>query len=331
MSAQQKEEVIRLVERSQLSVNQTLRKLGVPTRTYHRWMQNGTLEDERPVARRIWNRLLPQEEETVIARALAYPDRSARQLSFLITDEGRFSVSESTIYRILKREGLQRELPQVMKASKEYHRKTTHVHELWQTDFTYFHIVNWGWYFAGGVLDDYSRYSICFELMDKMDGPATQNLIDKALNTTGMKKVPVNRRVKLLSDNGSGYIAKPFNRFLEESGIHHIYTARNHPQTNGKIERLNRTAKERLNLVVYSSPAELQEALDRFRNWYNTEHYHKSINNLHPADAYFGRDKAIQRRRKRLQTQTKKTRRQVNTSTSPKPLKLRNLQTQTTP
>ena len=171
MSAQQKEEVIRLVERSQLSVNQTLRKLGVPTRTYHRWMQNGTLEDERPVARRIWNRLLPQEEETVIARALAYPDRSARQLSFLITDEGRFSVSESTIYRILKREGLQRELPQVMKASKEYHRKTTHVHELWQTDFTYFHIVNWGWYFAGGVLDDYSRYSICFELMDKMDGP----------------------------------------------------------------------------------------------------------------------------------------------------------------
>ncbi|MBK6766502.1 MAG: transposase [bacterium] len=248
MSAQQKEEVIRLVERSQLSVNQTLRKLGVPTRTYHRWMQNGTLEDERPVARRIWNRLLPQEEETVIARALAYPDRSARQLSFLITDEGRFSVSESTIYRILKREGLQRELPQVMKASKEYHRKTTHVHELWQTDFTYFHIVNWGWYFAGGVLDDYSRYSICFELMDKMDGPATQNLIDKALNTTGMKKVPVNRRAKLLSDNGSGYIAKPFNRFLDESGIHHIYSARNHPQTNGKIERLNRTAKERLNL-----------------------------------------------------------------------------------
>ncbi|MBK6766076.1 MAG: transposase [bacterium] len=331
MSAQQKEEVIRLVERSQLSVNQTLRKLGVPTRTYHRWMQNGTLEDERPVARRIWNRLLPQEEETVIARALAYPDRSARQLSFLITDEGRFSVSESTIYRILKREGLQRELPQVMKASKEYHRKTTHAHELWQTDFTYFHIVNWGWYFAGGVLDDYSRYSICFELMDKMDGPATQNLIDKALNTTGMKKVPVNRRVKLLSDNGSGYIAKPFNRFLEESGIHHIYTARNHPQTNGKIERLNRTAKERLNLVVYSSPAELQEALDRFRNWYNTEHYHKSIDNLHPADVYYGRAETILRRRKRLQTQTKKTCRQANTKQSPKPLKLRNLQTQTTP
>lgn len=331
MSAQQKEEVIKLVERSQLPVNQTLRKLRVPTRTYYRWLHNGSLEDERPVARRIWNRLLPQEEETVIERALQYPDRSARQLSFLITDEGRFSVSESTVYRILKREGLMRELPQVMKASKEYHRKTTRVHELWQTDFTYFYIVNWGWYFAGGVLDDFSRYSICFELMPTMDGVATQKLIDQAIRITGMKKVPVNKRVKLLSDNGSGYIAKPFNRFLDESGIHHIYTARNHPQTNGKIERLNRTAKERLNLVVYTSPSDLQEALDKFRDWYNHEHYHKSVGNLHPADVYFGRDKAIQRRRKRLQTQTKKTRRHVNTKTQPKPLKLRNLQSQTTP
>ncbi len=331
MSAQQKEEVIRLVERSQLSVNQTLRKLRVPTRTYYRWLQRGSLEDELPIARRIWNRLLPQEEETVIESALQYPDRSARQLSFLITDEGRFSVSESTVYRILKREGLMRELPQVMKASKEYHRETTRVHELWQTDFTYFYIVHWGWYFAGGVLDDFSRYSICFELMPTMDGVATQKLIDQAIRITGMKKVPVNKRAKLRSDNGSGYIAKPFNRFLDESGIHHIYTARNHPQTNGKIERLNRTAKERLNLVVYTSPSELQEALDRFRDWYNNEHYHKSISNLHPADVYHGRGKAILRRRKRLQTQTKKTRRQVNRSTSPKPLKLRNLQTQTTP
>jgi putative transposase len=331
MSAQQKEEVIKLVERSQLPINQTLRKLHVPTRTYYRWTGNGCLEDEPPVARRIWNKLLPKEEETVIQRALEHPDRSARQLAFLITDEGKFSVSESTIYRILKREGLIRELPQVIKASKEYHRKTTRVHEMWQTDFTYFYIVNWGWYFAGGVLDDFSRYSICFELMPTMDGTATQKLIEQAIRITGMKKVPVRKRVKLLSDNGSGYIAKPFNLFLEQSGIHHIYTARNHPQTNGKIERLNRTAKERLNLVVYTSPSALQEALNRFRDWYNTEHYHKSIGNLHPADVYHGRAEAILKRRKRLQSQTKKTRRQVNTKTQPKPQKLRNLRTQPTP
>ncbi len=106
MSATQKEEVIKRVERSQLPVNQTLRKLKVLTRTYYRWLQNGSLEDERPVARRIWIRLLPQEEETVIERALEYPDRSARQPAFLMTDEGKFAVSENTSYRILKCEGL---------------------------------------------------------------------------------------------------------------------------------------------------------------------------------------------------------------------------------
>ena len=106
---------------------------------------------------------------------------------------------------------------------------------------------------------------------------------------------------------------------------------RNHTQTNGKIERLNRTAKDRFNLVVYSSPCELQEALNKFRDWYNNEHYHKSINNLHPADVYFGRAETILKRRKRLQTQTKKTCRQVNTKTRPKPQKLRNLRTQPTP
>lgn len=65
MSAQQKEEVIKLVERSQLPVNQTLRKLRVPTRTYYRWLQRGSLEDDRPIARRIWNRLLRWPPESV--------------------------------------------------------------------------------------------------------------------------------------------------------------------------------------------------------------------------------------------------------------------------
>ncbi len=331
MNAAQKEEVIKLVERSGLPIGQTLRKLGVPARTYHRWMQNGSLEDDPPVANHIWNRLLEHEVKTVLERANDYPDRSARQLAFLITDEGKFSVSESTIYRILKRAGLVRERPQIIAAAKEYHRKTAHVHEMWQTDFTYFYIVDWGWYYAGGVLDDFSRFSICFELMEKMDGPAVQRLVAKAIEVTGMLDVPVHQRVKLLSDNGSGYIAKPFNRYLDTLGIRHIYTARNHPQTNGKIERLNRTAKERLTLVVYTSPAELQEALNGFRDWYNHEHYHKSIQNLHPADVYHGRGEAILARRKKLQTQTKKTRRRVNTKPKPKYLKRSNLRPTTTP
>jgi putative transposase len=331
MSADEKQEAMRLVEGSPLSITQTLTKLSIPRRTYYRWQNKGTLENEKPVPKRVWNRLLDDEVATVVVYALEYPDLSARELAFKITDEGSFSVSESTIYRILKREGLMRELLRIVPAAKEYHRKTTQVHELWQTDFTYFYIVNWGWYYAGGVLDDFSRFSICYELMEHMDGPLVQRLIEKAVEETGLLDVPVTPRVTLLSDNGSGFIAKPFNAYLKALGIHHIYAERNHPQTNGKIERLNRTVKEKLTLVVYTSPSELQEALDGFRQWYNHEHYHEGIGNLHPVDVYEGRSEAILRRRKQLQIQTKKTRKRANLNTITKRRKIRNLRAQTTP
>lgn len=331
MSGDQKQEALRLVERSPLSITQTLTKLSIPRRTYYRWQSRGTLEDEKPEPKRVWNRLLDDEVATVLARALEYPDRSARELAYQITDEGSFSVSESTVYRILKRHGLMRELPRIVPAAKEYTRKTERVHELWQTDFTYFYIVNWGWYYAGGVLDDFSRYSICYELMERMDGPSVQRLIENAVQETGMRDVPVQQRVKLLSDNGSGFIAKPFNAYLKALGIHHIYAQRNHPQTNGKIERLNRTVKEKLTLVLYTSPAELQEALDGFRQWYNHEHYHEGIGNLHPSDVYEGRSEAILRRRKQLQTQTKKTRQRANLNNHQNQRKIRNLRARTTP
>lgn len=319
------------MESSSLSAKQTLAKLGIPRRTYYRWQHRGSLKDKKPVPKRVWNRLLDDEVATVLAKALAYPDRSAREIAWLITDEGQFSVSESTVYRLLKKHGLIREAPLVFKAAKEYHRKTTHIHELWQTDFTYFHILNWGWYYVGGVIDDYSRYLIRFDLMKEMNGNAVQELISQAIKHTGALNVPVHERVKILSDNGSGYIAKPFNQYLQTCGIHHIYTKRCHPQTNGKIERLNRTAKEKLTLFLYSSPHELREALAEFRHCYNHEHYHESIGNLHPIDLYQGRAETIKARRKQLQTKTKMTRQRVNTQSNQNKLKFRNLRNHIAP
>ena len=312
MSAEEKQEALRLVESSPVCVAQTLAKLSIPRRTYYRWQCGGTLKDDPPVARRVWNRLLDDEVVTVLVHAFEYPDLSARELAFKMTDEGSFSVSESTVSRILKRHGLMRQLSKIVPAAKEYHRKTTRVHELWQTDFTYFYIVDWGWYYAGGALDDFSRYSICYELMESMDANAVARLIAKAVERTGMMHVPLEQRVKLLSDSGSGFIARAFNEYLDEIGIHHIYAMRNHPQTNGKIERLNRTVKEKLTLVLYTSPAELQEALDGFYEWYNHQHYHEGIGNLHPADVYYGRSEVILEKRKRLQQQTKMTRKRAN-------------------
>ena len=42
-------------------------------------------------------------------------------------------------------------------AKEKFQNPTKRVNELWQTDFTYFKIMNWGWYYLSTILDDFSR------------------------------------------------------------------------------------------------------------------------------------------------------------------------------
>ena len=319
MSADEKVEILELVRKSPLNVVQTLRQLGVPRSTYYAWRQRqeamgmAGLRDRKPVAQRVWNRLRDEEVRTVLHYTRKYPEFSSRELACRITDDGRFSVSESSVYRILRREGLiQPAVIEGIQAAKEFYRKTTWVHELWQTDLTYFFVPSWGWYYLGGILDDFSRYLICCEVVRDMTGPTLSNLVQKAVEITGMMKVPVQHKVKLLSDNGSGYISKPFNEYLDAVGIKHLFAARCHPQTCGKMERLNRTAKDRLGLVLYPSPGQLQEAVAAFWQWYNYERYHEAIGNLRPADVYNGRSHQILCHRAQLKRKTIQLRRQLN-------------------
>ncbi len=300
-SQTERNEIRELVRKSPLHIKDTLAHLGVPRSTYYGWWQ----PTQMLVSRRSWNKLPEEQEQTVLAYAHTYPDQSSRELAWLITDSAGFSVSESTVYRLLKRHGLiSPAVIQVAKAAKEFHRKTTYVHELWQTDLTYFFIVGWGWYYVGGILDDYSRYLIHLEVVPDMTGPTLTDLVQQAVEITGISQVPVAHKTTLLSDNGSGYISEPFNDYLRQVGIRHVRAAPLHPQTCGKYERLNRTTKDKLGLEVYTSPPQLREAIREFHPWYNHQRYHEALGNLRPADVYFGRAEQILKRRRELQQQT---------------------------
>jgi len=92
-------------------------------------------------------------------------DLSPRELAFHITDKQKWFISESSVYRILKAQGLITSPAWiVMAAANEFKDKTTRVHQQWQTDFTYFKIIGWGWYYLATVMGDYSRYIITWEL-----------------------------------------------------------------------------------------------------------------------------------------------------------------------
>jgi len=116
--------------------------LGIPRSTDYRWkarfQHSGIvgLQDKKPLPRTIWNRLTDQETLTILDLAHQFPDESPRELACRITDDACFSVSESSVYRILKRNGLTSPATvEQTPAAKEFHRKTTRVQEMWLTDF----------------------------------------------------------------------------------------------------------------------------------------------------------------------------------------------------
>ena len=150
----ERREIIHIVEHSALSVKKTLEELQVPRSTFYRWykqyLEAGEegLVDHRPNPRQIWNRIPKEVRQEVVELALEHPDRSPRQIAWLFTDQKGYFISESSAYRILKGFDLV-EGPafRVMSAANHFPHPTNHVHELWQTDFTYFKIQRWGWYY----------------------------------------------------------------------------------------------------------------------------------------------------------------------------------------
>ena len=315
----EKMEIIRLVEGSQLSVRQTLAELDVNRSTFYEWYDRyreggyDALALRKPYARRFWNRIPVEERKRVVKIALERPEYSPRELAWHITDTEGYFLSESSVYRILKGYDL---LPSpeyiVLKAAEKFAHPTTRVHELWQTDFTYLKIIAWGWYYLATILDDFSRYVIAWKLYTSMNAEDVKDLLEDALRKTGVSRVAVNHRPRLLSDNGSCYISEDLAEYLEKKKMAHTRGKPYHPMTQGKIERYHRSLKNVINLQHYYFPGELEAEIARFVEHYNNERYHESLGNVTPADVYFNRYREIFTRRDEIKRRTMKQRRSYN-------------------
>ncbi|MDP7105339.1 MAG: DDE-type integrase/transposase/recombinase, partial [SAR202 cluster bacterium] len=259
-----------------------------------------------------WNRLTFQEVHYVLSAARQMPELSCRQLAAWITDNRGFSVSESTVYRILREEGLIKSAEMQLKAGKEYHRKTTGPHQMWATDASYFKVIGWGYYYMVTVMDDYSRFILAHKLQRDMTSDSFIEVVQEAVDHTGMTEIPVADRTRLLSDNGSGYVSRAFNDYLHLVGIRHILAAPYHPQTNGKLERYHQSIKRDVNQVPYELPSDLEAAIAAFVTYYNFSRYHMALSNVTPADVLNGRREQILQRRREVQLRTIDRRRRYN-------------------
>ena len=252
-TASEKLEIIQLVEQSHLPVRRTLGQLGIPPATFYRWYDlyqtagPDALEDRTPRPRRVWNRIPDDVRAQILDLALNEPELSPRELAVRFTDSRGYFVSEASVYRLLKAHDLITSPAfVVIKAADEFTEKTVRPNQLWQTDFTYLKVIGWGWFYLSTILDDFSRYIIAWKLCTTMKAEDVTTTLEMALEASGCDRAAVVHKPRLLSDNGSSYIAGDLADWLDERDMKHIRGAPYHPQTQGKIERWHQTLKNRI-------------------------------------------------------------------------------------
>ena len=323
VSPAEKLELIRLVEDSQLSVRKTLEEIGLPRSTFYAWykrfLEDGPdgLENRKPRPRSVWNRIPDRIREHVVENALVHTELSPRELACRITDRDGEFLSESSVYRILKAADLIESPAYILlQAGDRFQQPTHRRNELWQTDSTYLPVVGWGWYYLSTVLDDYSRKILAWTLSATMRAEDVTETLDLARAATGVDRVHVRHKPRLLSDNGPCYVAKDLAAYLEQHGLGHTRGRPYHPMTQGKIERWHRSMKNVVRLEHYYSPESLERAIARFVEYYNHERVHESIGNVTPNDMYHGRQRTILTRREKIKRLTLKRRKKENLQTA---------------
>lgn len=298
-SSAEKLEIINLVIASDLGVKRSLAQLCIPRSTFYNWLDRYTnagvdgLEDIKP-SPAAWNKIPEEVEDELVQLALKETQLSPRELASLYTRRYEYFISESSVYRILKRHDLITAPAFIlMKAKDKFDTPTTAINQLWQTDFTYFKIIGYGWFYLSTVLDDYSRYIIAWRLCSTMAASDVANTLEDALEAAGLQDTKLKHRPRLLSDNGPCYISHELADWLDENNMKHTRGKPYHPMTQGKIERYHRTMKNQVNLENYSFPEELERAIEQFVEHYNKRRVHESLNNLTPEEVYLGKGQTI--------------------------------------
>lgn len=318
-SAAEKYEIIRMVESSDLGVRRTLKQIGVSKSSFYEWYRRYSedgiegLKWESRKPKQFWNRIPDSERQRITEFALDHPEMSCREVAVNYTDKIGYFVSESSVYRILKAAGLVSSPAYALQSAKdEFSYKPGRINEQWQTDFTYFKIVGWGWYYLSTVLDDYSRKIVAEKLCTSMTADDVKATLDLAILNTGMKAKEIVQNPRLLSDNGPCYISGELKKYLKANEMDHTRGRPFHPQTQGKIERYHRSMKNIILLDNYYLPMHLEARIAEWVEYYNNHRYHESLGNIIPSDKYDGLEEQIFAQRRKIKKETIRLHRKVN-------------------
>jgi putative transposase len=309
------EEVELARRRSGWPAKKTLSALGIPRRTYYRWLKEEAWARALPAtpAKPVQPyEALPEEKQAVVDYARRHPELRHREMAWRMVDEGVACLSPSTVYRILKEANLVCPWRRRKKRSRSAEEKATRPNQRWVTDLMQVQVGEGVYYFIS-FMDEYSRYIVHHEVLTGMDGISVSLAALAAVGTLprGADGLPV-EKPEMQSDNGSGYIAREFLLVLKEHGLGHHRIRPHCPEENGVIERSFRTLREALEGHELTNLLEAERVLGRLVRWYNEDRLHSALEYLPPVVVYRGNPEERKAERRQKLAQARHRRRERN-------------------
>jgi transposase InsO family protein len=292
-------------DKTGLLIERLLGWLELSTGKFYDWRQRYGKRNQHNgwVPRDFW--LTEEEKKAILNFQEQFPLEGYRRLTYMMMDADVVAVSPSSVFRVLHAAG--RLQPWSRKPSK---KGTGFVqplapHEHWHIDIAHINI-HGTFYYLCAVLDGASRYIVDWSLRESMREPDVEVLLQRA-----KEKFP-EAKPRIISDNGPQFIAKDFKEFIRISGMTHVRTAPYYPQSNGKLERWNKSIKsECIRPGVPLSIDDAERLIVQYVQVYNEQRLHSSIGYITPKDMLEGRQKQIHAERDRKLEQARKQREEI--------------------
>lgn len=303
IAERRKKEIMELVAESKtkgITRKRTCELLQIDNRRVRDWFSRQTLVDGKPGPIRAPHALLVQERKAIVemAKDERYVDDSHRVLTAKGIDNGRLAVSASTVYRVMRAEGMTAD------RSGRSHRNgnsrqperasLTEPNQRWCWDISYLRtLVSGIFLYLYVLLDEYSRKVVAFRISWSLTHMEGKELIEEGIEREGLTPEQI-KCLALMNDRGTQMKAKPFKRFVEDLGMRQIFSRPRTPNDNPYVESLFSTVK---GSPIY--PHAFIDDVDgityftSYFDYYNNVRLHGRIGYVTPAQRHIGEDKEI--------------------------------------
>ena len=288
--------IVRQKQKGDLTNAQIAQSMNVSPRWVQKLWARHRHEDTKDISHpkkmgRAENGMYGRREHSAVLSAWQQEQLGSVSLQHIIKEQTGIHIPNVTIHHILRREKMAQKQPKKSRKRKWVRYEREHSNSMWHTDWKQIHtgMHKDRWFLC--YEDDASRFVTGYGIFDNATTENALHVLEQAIKDHG-------KPASIMTDHGSQFYANEkesakrgkgeFEKKLVELEIRQILAGVNHPQTNGKLERLHGEIQRKLpnfeGIMMRTS-----DPMDLFMDWYNNRRPHQSLDfeNLEtPAQAF---------------------------------------------